>query len=127
MPETVLLALLSAPLAILLDRSFAWIRNRRKDDAEADLTVGTAWQQLADGLRGDIENLRKRVDALEADLDKERERSKGLTAEVDRYRRIAQSLARHVLRLRDALGKANVEVPLLPSDVEDALTIINLP
>jgi hypothetical protein len=46
---------------------------------------------------------------------------------VDRYKAYARSFAKHVIRLREALGKANVDVPTLPSDVEDALTIINLP
>lgn len=137
MNQTVLalaLAGVTGPLAILVDRAVTSYLGRRKVDAEADkinaeagLTIDQRWQALADELRGDVADLRDRVTTLETDLAKERAHAKGLEAEVDRYRSIARSLIRHVLRLRDALAKTDVEVPPIPQDIEDALTGIDLP
>lgn len=141
MSEPIVVAALVTSSFVLLERLVGWIRNRRKDDAEAELTVaetnltvGKAWQEIADDLRQDITDLRGRVEKLEdenGDLRKEngdlRSRLAAALAEVDRYKAYTRSFALHVLRLRDALGKGGVEAPMLPSDVEDALTFINLP
>jgi phage shock protein A len=125
---------LTGPFAIAVDRLITWARNRRRDDAAADklgaeaaLTIDQRWQNLADELRNDVADLRQRVTSLEQELAKERDHAKGLEAEVDRYRSIARSLIRHVLRLRDALAKTDVEMPSIPQDIEDALTGIDLP
>lgn len=121
-------ALGGGPAATLLvDRAVGWLRNRRKDDAEAGLTVDQRWKAWADELKAEVEDLRARITKIEEERDQERQRVKALTAEVDKYRQIAKVFARHVLRLREALGKTGAEVPVMPSDVEDALTIINLP
>lgn len=123
-----LVAALVALGTILLDRGIAWIRNRRKDDAEAGLTIDQRWENYANAQDERIQKLEERIATVEDSLAKERDRSKGLAAEVDRYKRIARSLARHVMRLRDELAKANgSDLPTLPADVEDALTIIDLP
>lgn len=127
MSDAVLIALLSGPAAVTLDRLISWLRNRNKIDAETGLTVDQRWQAWADELKDELKNLRERVSKLEDSLNQEQTRVKTLQAEVDRYKRIAKSLARHVLRLRDELAKHNADVPMLPSDVEDALTIIELP
>lgn len=128
MSDAVLIALLSGPVLLGLDRSITWLRNRKKDDAEAGLTIDQRWENYAEAIEKRVEGLEKRVEGLEADLERERQRNKGLAAEVDRYKRIAKSLARHVLRLRDALAAANGgEVPAIPQDIEDALTMIDLP
>lgn len=127
MSDVVLVAALTGPGAIALDRAFAWIRNRNKEDAEAGLTVDQRWQAWADELKGEVTELRERIGKLEGSLEDERQKRKGLEAEVDRYKRIAKSLARHVLRLRDELARNRGDVPIMPTDVEEALTIINLP
>lgn len=121
------LGLLSGPVAVGVDRAVGWLRNRHKDDAETGLTVDQRWERLADQLSDDIADLRTRVGALEDERETLLNRVKGLIAEVDHYRRIARSMARHVLKLRDALASAGAEVPVLPSDVEDALTVIDMP
>lgn len=127
MTDAVLIALLSGPAAVTLDRLISWMRNRRKVDAETGLTVDQRWQAWANELKAEVQSLRDRVVKLEQSLNQEQSRVKALEAEVDRYKRVAKSLARHVLRLRDELAKGGAEVPTLPSDVEDALTIIELP
>lgn len=127
MSDAVLIALLSGPAVVTLDRLITWWRNRRKEDAAADLTTGEAWRAIVSELRGDIADLRDRVKALEDEREQLLDRVKGLIAEVDHYRRIARSMARHVLRLRDALAATGADVPVLPTDVEDALTIIDMP
>jgi chromosome segregation ATPase len=120
-------AAVTGPFAILADRLVTWARSRRKDNAEVGLTVDQRWERYTDQLEDRLNRLESRVTELEADLDRERDRAKGLEAEVDRYRSIARSLLRHVLRLREALGKTDVEVPTIPQDIEDALTGIDLP
>lgn len=127
MDQSVLAALVTGPTVIVLDRAVSWLRGRRKDDAEAQLTVGQAWQSIAEELRNDISNLRSRVERLEGENGILRDRLAAALAEVDHYKRIAKSFARHVLRLRESLANSEAEVPVLPSDVEDALTIIELP
>lgn len=121
------LGLLSAPAALVADRLLTWLRNRRKDEAQAGLTVDQRWKRYADAQDERIEKLESRMTELEDDLQRERDRAKGLTAEIDRYKSIARSLLRHVIRLREALGQAGAELPQMPPEVEDALTIINLP
>lgn len=127
MDQSVLAALVTGPTVIVLDRAVSWLRGRRKDDAEAQLTVGQAWQSIAEELRNDISNLRSRVERLEGENGILRDRLAAALAEVDHYKRIAKSFARHVLRLRESLANSEAEVPVLPTDVEDALTIIELP
>ena len=127
MSDAVIIALATGPVVLIIDRAITWARTRKKDDAEAGLTIDQRWQAWADELKDEITALRSRVESLEQKLGDEREQRKSLTAEVDRYKRIAKSLARHVLRLRDELAKANVQTPVLPTDVEEALTIIELP
>lgn len=127
MSDAVIIALATGPAVLIVDRVITWLRNRRKDDAEVGLTVDQRWQAWADELRGEVDSLRTRVTDLEASLSDERAKRRGLEAEVDRYKSIAKSLARHVLRLRDALAKFDGDVPVLPADVEDAMTIIELP
>ena len=102
-----------------------WLRSRRKDAAEADLTVGQTWQEIVTELRTDIADLRSRIDVLEDDLATERAETQRQRNEINRYRGIIRSLMRHVLRLRDELSKANAEVPPLPADVEDAMTDVD--
>lgn len=123
----VIAAISGAPAAIIFDRAITWLRNRRKDVADAELTTGNAWQTIVTELRDDIKDLRDRVTDLENELTRERDRNKTLENEVDRYKRIARSLARQVLKLRDALSAAKVDLPALPADIEDALTVIDLP
>lgn len=125
--QAVLVALISGPIGGAVVAAISWLRGRRVDDAQADKTVGEAWQEIVAELRTDISDLRGRVDTLEGELRREQSRSKGLEAEVDRYRAIARSLLRHVLRLRDALGAQGADIPALPQDVEDALTSLDLP
>lgn len=127
MSDALWVAILSGPAAVTLDRLVTWLRGRRKDAAEADQTVGEAWRTIVAELRNDIADLRNRVDALEDERQTLLERVKALMAEVDHYRRIARSMARHVLHLRDTLNAAGADVPVLPTDVEDALTTIDLP
>lgn len=129
MSDAVLIALLASPaLTLLIDRGLRWVlRNRRKDDAETGLTVDQRWQAWADELKGEVDDLRDRVKALEDERETLLERVKGLVAEVDHYRRVARAMARHVLRLRDALAATGADVPAMPTDVEDALTVIDLP
>ena len=127
MSDAVLIAVLSGTGSTLLVQLVLWLRNRRKDDAEADKTVGEAWQTIVTELRSDIADLRNRVTALETERTRLLDRIKGLVAEVDHYRRIASSMARHVIRLREALSAAGADVPTMPSEVEDALTVIDMP
>lgn len=124
--DALIVAAISGPVAVAARDAVVWIRNRRKDQAEAGLTVDQRWERYADSQDERITRLEERVTETERELKHERDRSKGLTAEVDRYKRIARSLLRHVIRLREELGKASGEVPDLPPDVEDALTAINL-
>jgi predicted nucleic acid-binding Zn-ribbon protein len=125
--RALIVAGITGPFAIAADRLLTWARNRRLDNAAVGLTVDQRWQAWADELKGEVDDLRDRVGKLEEELDHERNRAKGLEAEVDRYRSIARSLLRHVLRLREALGKTDVDVPAIPQDIEDALTGIDLP
>lgn len=125
--RSALLVAITTPLVLIVDRTITWLRNRRKDDAEAGLTVDQRWKQYADRIETRMKGLEDRVGELETQLEREQNRAKGLQAEVDRYRSIARSLLRHVLKLRDALGKAQAEVPDIPPDIEDALTGIDLP
>jgi chromosome segregation ATPase len=125
--HTLMTALISGPIGGAVVALGGWLRNRRKDDAEAGLTVDQRWEQYADRIESRMKDLEERVDELEAQLEREQNRAKGLEAEVDRYRSIARSLLRHVLRLREALGKTDAEVPPIPQDIEDALTGIDLP
>lgn len=128
MSDAVLIALVTGPAVLVLDRAISWLRNRSKDDAEAGLTVDQRWQNLADKYEERIGRLEDRVGQVETDLKREQNRAKGLEAEVDRYKSIARSLLRHVLRLREELGKkGDGTMPDLPPDVEDAMTSINLP
>lgn len=127
MNETAWVGLLSAPAALIVDRLLSWWRHRRKEDAEAGLTVDQRWENYADKIETRMASLELRVTDLETERRQLRDRIKGLTAEVDRYKSIAKSMARHVLKLRDELAKANGNVPTLPSDIEDALTVIDLP
>lgn len=127
MSDAVLIAILSGTGSTLAVQLVLWLRNRRKDDAEADKTVGETWQTIVGELKGQIEDLRTRVGNLEGERETLLERVKGLIAEVDHYRRIARAMARHVLKLRDELAKTASDVPPLPSEVEDALTVIDMP
>ena len=134
MSNAVILALLSGPAWITADKVVGWWRNHRKDlaeadkvDAEAGLTVDQRWQAWANELKAEVANLRTRVEALEGERERLLERIKGLVAEVDHYRRIGQAMARHVLRLRDALAGTGATIPTLPVEIEDALTIIDMP
>lgn len=127
MSDGVLIALLSGPAVVTLDRLVTWFRNRRKVDAETGLTVDQRWQRWADELKAELEDLRERVAKLEQERGKLLDRITGLIAEVDHYRRIARSMARHVLRLRDVLATTGADIPSLPTDIEDALTIIDTP
>lgn len=120
MPDAVWLAIASGSGSALLVQLVLWARNRRKDDAEAGLTVDQRWQKWAD-------QLEDRVKKLEDERETLLERVKGLMAEVDHYRRVARAMARHVLRLRDALAATGTDVPAMPTDIEDALTVIDLP
>lgn len=127
MSDELLIAVLSGPAAVTLDRLVTWLRNRRKEAVEIGLTVDQRWQRWADELKGEVDDLRTRVKALEDERETLIDRVKGLVAEVDHYRRIARSMARHVLRLRDVLATTGADVPTLPADVEDALTVIDMP
>lgn len=127
MGEPVVLAALISSGLLLLERIVGWIRNWRKEDAEAGLTVDERWERLTNKYEQRIRSLEERVTGLETERNQLRERIKGLTAEVDKYRSMARQMARHVLKLRDALSAAHVDVPLLPPDIEDALTVIDLP
>lgn len=127
MGEPVVLAALISSGLLLLERVIAWVRNRSKDEAEAGLTVDERWERLTNKYEQRISSLEGRVTDLETERNQLRERIKGLTAEVDKYRSMARQMARHVLKLRDALSSAHVDVPLLPPDIEDALTVIDLP
>lgn len=126
MPEA-WIGVLSAAVAIALREGIAWVRNRRRDEAAAGLTLGQSWQAIVEELRRDVGDLRARVTSLEAERDQAHERAKALAAEVDRYRSIARSLLRHVLRLRDALAAQGVEAPPIPPEIEDAFTSLDLP
>ncbi len=125
--DRTLLGYLSGPILLIADRLLTWARNRRKDNAEAGLTVDRRWEKLADAQEDRLTRLEKRVTDLEDERARLRDRIKGLIAEVDRYKTIARSMARHVLTLRDELARANGAVPLLPIDIENALTVIDLP
>lgn len=125
--QTVLAALISGPIGGAVVAVGGWLRGRRKDDAEAGLTVDQRWEQYADRIEGRMRSLEERVSELETQLEREQDRAKGLEAEVDRYRSIARSLLRHVLKLRDALAKAHAELPDMPADVEAAMTSVDLP
>jgi predicted RNase H-like nuclease (RuvC/YqgF family) len=128
MSDELWLAIVAGPVVLALDRLIAWARGRGKDAAEAGLTIDQRWERYTDAIEERVKGLEKRVTDLEEELQREHERAKGLAAEVDRYKRIAKSLARHVLRLRDALAAATGgDVPDIPPDIEDALTIIDLP
>lgn len=127
MSDAVWIALLSGPVSLGLDRLVRWLRNRRKEDAEAGLTVDQRWKNLADKYEERISALEERDRRRGEELVDLRGKLQGALAEVDRYQRYANSFARHVLRLREALANAGAEVPMLPSDIEDALTIVNLP
>lgn len=127
MSDAVIIALATGPAVLVADRSITWLRNRGKDEAEAGLTVDQRWQAWADELKGQVDNLRERVTKLEDERETLLDRIKALVAEVDHYRRIARSMARHVLRLRDAVAAAGADVPAMPADVEDAMTVIDLP
>lgn len=127
MSDALWIAILSGPAAVTLDRFITWLRNRNKEAAEAGLTVDQRWQRWADELKGELDDLRERVVKLESERGKLLDRITGLIAEVDHYRRIARSMARHVLRLRDVLASTGADVPTLPTDIEDALTIIDTP
>lgn len=127
MSDAVLVAALTGPGVLAIDRLISWWRNRRKDAAETGLTVDERWEKLADKYEERITKLETKVRDLEDERRRDREQIKGLEAEVDRYRNIARSLLRHVVKLRDALAKAHAEVPDMPPDVEDALTSIDLP
>lgn len=127
MSDAVIIALLSGPAAVTLDRLISWFRNRRKLDAEIGLTIDQRWENYTVTIEKRMTGLENRVAELEAELGAEQQRRKGLEVELERYKRIAKSLARHVLRLRDELAKGGADVPMLPGDVEDALTIIELP
>jgi chromosome segregation ATPase len=124
--RALIVAGITGPFAIGVDRTITWLRNRRKDDAEAGLTVDQRWKQYADRIEARMKSLEERVDELEKDLEREQNRAKGLEAEVDHYRRIARSVLRHMLKLRDALSKAHAEVPEIPPDIEEALIGIDL-
>lgn len=126
MNETALLGLLSGPALLIADRLLTWLRNRRKEDAEAGLTVDQRWKNYATKIEERVTELEGRVTTLEKERTQLRERIKGLMAEVDRYRTIARSMARHVLKLRDELARLNGSVLDLPTDIEDALTVIDL-
>lgn len=125
--RALIVAGITGPFAIAVDRAVTWLRNRRRDNAEAGLTVDQRWEQYADKLEERLAALEARVEEVESELKRERDRSKGLEAEVDKYRSIARSLLRHVLKLRDALAKAHAEVPDIPPDIEEALTGFDLP
>lgn len=127
MSDAVLIALISGPAAVTLDRIITWFRNRNKEAAETGLAVDQRWENYADKVEERLATLEDRVVKLEAELKHERARAKGLEAEVDYYRNIARSLIRHVLRLREALAKTKVDIPSIPQDIEDALTGIDLP
>lgn len=127
MNDALWVAILSGPAAVTLDRLVTWLRNRRKEAAEVGLTVDQRWQRWADELKGEVDDLRTRVVKLEEERETLLARVKGLVAEVDHYRRVARSMARHVLRLRDALASSGADVPQMPADVEDALTVIDMP
>lgn len=120
MTDAAWIALASGSGSALIVQLVLWLRNRRKEDAETGLTVDQRWQKWADQLEA-------RVKALEDERETLLERVKALVAEVDHYRRVARAMARHVLRLRDALAAAGADVPVMPADVEDALTVIDLP
>lgn len=45
-----------------------WWRRRRRDDAEADVTVGEAWQAVVKQLQADVARLTARVAELETHL-----------------------------------------------------------
>lgn len=129
----IITALISGPAGGGAAAAIAWLRNRRSEGAQVDLTVSETWQTIVGELRKDIADLRNelavergRVDDVEAELKRERDRAKGLEAEVDKYRSIARSVLRHMLRLRDVMAKARVDLPDMPPDVEDALTGIDL-
>lgn len=132
--RALIVAGITGPFAIFVDRVVSGFMRRRRDDAQVDLTVSETWQTIVAELRRDISDLRSelavergRVDEVKDDLKRERDRAQGLEAEVDKYRSIARSLLRHVLRLREVLGKTGVEMPPIPQDVEDALTGVELP
>lgn len=125
-PDLIAAGVVSAA-AVTLDRTIQWLRGRHKDSAETGLTVDQRWERYADQIETRMKSLEHRVDELEADLEQARDRVKGLTAEVDRYKAIAKSLSRHVLRLRDALARAGGTLPAIPADIENALTVIDLP
>ena len=127
-PTETWLAIIGGPTMTLLAREgVSWLRNHRKDDAETGLTIDQRWERYTDQLEERLGKLEGRVTELETERETLLERVKGLVAEVDHYRRIARSMARHVLRLRDALAATGADVPTLPTDVEDALTVIDIP
>lgn len=126
MGEALLVALVSGPLGGALVALVGWLRGSRKDNAEADQTVGEAWQAIVAELRSDISDLRQRIDGLEDELRQSRSEEQRLRDEIVRYRRIIQSLLRYMLRLRDSLAQVG-EVPDFPRDVEDAMTDPGLP
>lgn len=121
--DAVIVAAVSGPLAILIDRGIGWARTRRHADAEAGLTVDQRWERYADTLEERLNGLETRLKGVEADRRTERDRSRALTAEVDYYRSVARSLLKHVMRLREELGKAGGTVPTLPADIADAVAV----
>lgn len=121
-----ILAAAAAALGAALNQVVQWARNRKGDAAHVGLTVDERWERYTNNLEERLGHLEKRLDAVERELENERNRAKRLTAELEKYKDLAKSLARHVLRLRDALNKANGSAPPIPADIEEALTVIDL-
>lgn len=127
MSDAVLIAIVTGPAVLAIDRMISWLRNRSKDEAEAGLTVDQRWENLADRLDRRVAELEDRVTDLEKEIEREREQKRALAAEVDRYKRIAKSLLRYVIKLRDGLAEATGTPPSIPSDIEEAITTLDLP
>jgi len=146
MDQALTAGLITGPLGALVVLLVQWLLGRRKNNAEVGLTIDQRWERWANELterlakaddrlkaaderqtrtderlekaEGDVETLKGRVTELERSLSLAEQ-------QVASLRALLRSVTRWALTLKDELLKAGGTVPLMPADVETALTTLD--
>lgn len=125
MTEQTLITLIVAvggPTVVLLIAK--WL-NRAKDTVEVDVSVSEQWRLWADELKKRVDRLEQKVADLENALASEEATNLKLRAQVAYQSKLLRSVVRWALTLKDELVRAGEPVPLMPADVETALTSLD--
>lgn len=98
---------------------------RAKDTVDVDASLSAQWRLWADELKNRVDRLEQKVADLETALASEEATNLKLRTQVAYQSKLLRSVVRWALTLKDELVRSGGTVPLMPADVETALTSLD--